>query len=203
MEALSTNALKRIAKEVKDLGSTPLEGFTITINDEDISVIHALLEGPQGTPYETGLFSLRLNIPASFPNEPPKGTFTTKIFHPNVSAAGEICVNVLKKDWTPETTIRHVLMVIRCLLVDPNPASALNEEAGKLLIEDFSEFSRHARLMTSIHAKRPAGPLTASSQVNASAQPKSEGESPSKKAKPSEQVTLKDASKVKKSMKRL
>ena len=36
----------------------------------------------------------------------PKGYFMTKIFHPNVSAAGEICVNVLKKDWSPEVGIR-------------------------------------------------------------------------------------------------
>lgn len=200
MDSLSTAALKRLAKEVKELTSSPLDGFSIAINEDDLSVIMATLDGPTGTPYEAGSFNLRLNIPPSFPNEPPKGTFTTKIFHPNVSATGEICVNVLKKDWTPETSLRHVLMVIRCLLVDPNAASALNEEAGKLLIEDFAEFSRHARLMTSIHAKRPAGPLTASSQANSSAK---SDESPSKKAK-AEPAVLKEASKaVKKSMKRL
>ena len=27
------------------------------------------------------------------------GFFITKIFHPNVSDKGEICVNTLKKDW--------------------------------------------------------------------------------------------------------
>ena len=110
MEALSTAALKRLAKEVKCLCAEPLDGFSISINEDDLSVISATLEGPQGTPYEAGSFNLKLNIPASFPNEPPKGTFTTKIFHPNVSATGEICVNVLKKDWTPETSLRHVLM---------------------------------------------------------------------------------------------
>lgn len=52
----------------------------------------------------------------------------TKIFHPNVSAAGEICVNVLKRDWRPDLGLRHVLTVIRCLLIEPNPESALNEE---------------------------------------------------------------------------
>ena len=29
------------------------------------------------------------------------GYFLTKIFHPNVSEKGEICVNILKKDWNP------------------------------------------------------------------------------------------------------
>lgn len=82
------------------------------------------------------------------------GYFLTKIFHPNVSKTGEICVNVLKKDWKPDLGIRHVLLVIRCLLIEPFPESALNEEAGKLLLDDYEDYAKHARLMTSIHASK-------------------------------------------------
>lgn len=53
----------------------------------------------------------------------PTGYFSTKIFHPNVSASGEICVNVLKRDWKPDLGLRHVLTVIRCLLIEPNAES--------------------------------------------------------------------------------
>ena len=31
--------------------------------------------------------------------------------------------------------------------------SALNEEAGKLLLENYADYAKHARLMTSIHAQ--------------------------------------------------
>ena len=48
--------------------------------------------------------------------------------------------------------LRHVLVVIRCLLIEPFPESALNEEAGRLLMEDYEQYAAHARLMTSIHA---------------------------------------------------
>lgn len=34
----------------------------------------------------------------------------------------------------------------------PNAESALNEEAGRLLLEAYDEYARHARLMTDIHA---------------------------------------------------
>lgn len=57
------------------------------------------------------------------PTPHPTGYFSTKIFHPNVSASGEICVNVLKRDWKPDLGLRHVLTVIRCLLIEPNPES--------------------------------------------------------------------------------
>jgi hypothetical protein len=76
----------------------------------------------------------------------------TKIFHPNVSTAGEICVNTLKKDWQPSYGIGHILVVVKCLLIHPNPESALDEEAGKLLLEDYSRFAEHAQMITTVHA---------------------------------------------------
>ena len=70
-----------------------------------------------------------------------------------MAKGGEICVNVLKRDWARDLGLRHVLLVVRCLLVEPFPESALNEEAGKLLLEGYEAYARHAALMTSIHAQ--------------------------------------------------
>lgn len=40
------------------------------------------------------------------------GFFVTKIFHPNVSKQGEVCVSTLKKDWKKTLGIKHILLVI-------------------------------------------------------------------------------------------
>ena len=109
---------------------------------------------PAGTPYESGSFQVRLTLGKEFPSVPPKAYFGTKIFHPNVSREGEICVNTLKKDWKPDLGLKHVLLTIKCLLIVPNPESALNEEAGKLLLEKYDDYCRRARMMTEIHAMR-------------------------------------------------
>ncbi|XVE60923.1 hypothetical protein DITRI_Ditri06bG0000200 [Diplodiscus trichospermus] len=106
-----------------------------------------------GTPYENGVFRMKLLLVHDFPQSPPKGYFLTKIFHPNIATNGEICVNTLKKDWNPSLGLRHVLIVVRCLLIEPFPESALNEQAGKMLLENYDEYARHARLYTGIHAK--------------------------------------------------
>lgn len=87
-----------------------------------------------------------------YPNTPPRGFFLTKIYHPNVATNGDICVNTLKKDWTADTTLKHVLQVIRCLLIVPFPESSLNDEAGKLFMDSYDEFARRARIMTEVHA---------------------------------------------------
>ena len=89
-----------------------------------------------------------------FPAAPPRGFFLTKIYHPNVDlSTGAICVNTLKKDWTSETTICHVLAVIRCLLIVPFPESSLNDEAGKLFMESYDEYAKRARLLADVHGR--------------------------------------------------
>jgi ubiquitin-conjugating enzyme E2 S len=64
-------------------------------------------------------------------------------------------VETLKRDWSSTLKLRDVLVTISCLLIQPNPASALNEAAGKLASEDWDGFCRRAKLMTGIHAAVP------------------------------------------------
>ena len=95
---------------------------------------------------------MKLVIPEDYPNNPPKGYFLTKIYHPNVGPTGDICVNTLKKDWSIDVTLKLILQVIRCLLIVPFPESSLNDEAGKLFMESYDEFARRAKIMTEGHA---------------------------------------------------
>jgi ubiquitin-conjugating enzyme E2 S len=70
-----------------------------------------------------------------------------------VSKTGEICVNTLKRDWKEDIALGHIMQVIRCLLINPFPESALNEEAAKLFMEDYEEYAKQARLICDIHAR--------------------------------------------------
>ncbi|KAL3898696.1 MAG: hypothetical protein SGCHY_002560 [Lobulomycetales sp.] len=141
-------------KQVAKLSqSPPVEGIAVLFNEDLSKDIQAEIEGPAGTPFEGGKFRIKLSLPQDFPSVPPKGFFVTKIFHPNVAIpSGEICVSTLKKDWKPSTPLLQLLLTIKCLLIAPNPESALNEEAGKMLLEDYSGYEKYARMMTSVHA---------------------------------------------------
>ncbi|KAG6870114.1 hypothetical protein C0992_000994, partial [Termitomyces sp. T32_za158] len=61
-------------------------------------------------------------------------------------------------DWKSTYGIEHILVTVKCLLIYPNPESALDEEAGKLLLENYQSYCDRAKLITSVHAtprKRP------------------------------------------------
>ncbi|KAH7279734.1 hypothetical protein KP509_37G033800 [Ceratopteris richardii] len=144
-ENLPPKVIKELARELKSLDDSPPEDIKVFVTEDNFSTIFADINGPPGTPYEGGVFRMKLILGQDFPQMPPKGYFMTRIFHPNIAKNGEICVNTLKKDWKPTLGLRHVLLVVRCLLIEPFPESALNEDAGKMLMEDYEGYAKHAR----------------------------------------------------------
>lgn len=163
--ALPSSTIKSIWKELIQLQNEKIDGITLKINEDNLSCIEADISGPENTPFEGGVFPIRLVLDGDYPNSPPKGYFLTKIFHPNISNKGEICVNTLKKDWHRDCGLKHVLMVIRCLLIEPNPESALNMDAGHLLLENFEEFCQRARLFTQLYAVKDSSKENLHSQA--------------------------------------
>ncbi|KAF4238329.1 hypothetical protein CNMCM8980_002153 [Aspergillus fumigatiaffinis] len=152
------SSFRRLAADHAALHEEPPPNYLLPTEEssDDLTQLTTLLAGPQGTPYSQGLWRLHLKMPEDYPKSPPKATFKTRIWHPNVEeSTGAVCVDTLKRDWKSTLTLKDVLVTISCLLIYPNPDSALNSTAGALLQEDYDAFARQAKLMTSIHAPVP------------------------------------------------
>ncbi|KAL8770079.1 MAG: hypothetical protein Q9209_004117 [Squamulea sp. 1 TL-2023] len=156
---MNNSSLRRLRADRKDLykrGLPPNYLFPPDDSSAELTNLDVFLVGPEDTPYFEGLWKLQLLIPNEYPRKPPEATFRTRIWHPNVDeCSGNVCVDTLKRDWKPSLTLREILLTISCLLIHPNPDSALNSTAGRLLQEDYALFARQAKLMTSIHARVP------------------------------------------------
>lgn len=72
---------------------------------DDLYHWQASIMGPPDSPYAGGVFFLSIHFPTDYPFKPPKVAFTTKIYHPNINGNGNICLDILKDQWSPALTI--------------------------------------------------------------------------------------------------
>jgi len=146
-------SLLRIKKELKDMKTNPPANcFADLVDESNLYHWKAIIYGPVDTPYENGIFNLDIYIPNDYPFKPPKINFITKIYHPNISPNGSICLDILRKSWSPALTISNVLLSICSLLGDPNPNDPLVSEIANLFKTNRIEFNRVAKEWTITHA---------------------------------------------------
>merc|ERR1739838_206243 len=107
-------AKKRILKEYKTL---LLEKEKLDDNDETLKCFQidpsenifewkVKLHAPKDSMYYGGVFNLKINFPTDYPFKPPTIVFETRIYHPNINANGNICLDILRDSWTPALTIQ-------------------------------------------------------------------------------------------------
>ncbi|KAM3183189.1 Ubiquitin-conjugating enzyme E2 D1 [Hymenolepis weldensis] len=104
------------------------------------------------SPYAGGIFHLDIHFPPDYPFKPPKITFITKIYHPNINSNGSICLDILKDQWSPALTISKVLLSISSLMTDPNPDDPLVIEIARTFKNDRQQYIKTAREWTEIFA---------------------------------------------------
>ncbi len=98
-------ALKRINKELQDLGRDPPAQCSAGPVGDDLFHWQATIMGPPESPYQGGVFFLTIHFPTDYPFKPPKVAFTTRIYHPNINSNGSICLDILRSQWSPALTI--------------------------------------------------------------------------------------------------
>lgn len=140
---------KRLIKEYKDiLNNKDFIENRISIgllNEGNYTVWKATIIGPDDTPYKGGIFDLLIEITPQYPFKPPKARFLTKIYHPNINSSGDICLDILKHNWSPALTLDKVLLSILMLLQCPNPDDPLYPDAAVLYKSDREKYNNTVR----------------------------------------------------------
>ena len=146
-------AHKRITKELKDLEKESLPSFSAgPINNSDLYHWQASIMGPQDSPFYGGVYFLDIKFPTDYPFKPPKLTFKTRIYHPNINSNGSICLDILKEQWSPALTISKVLLSLLSLLTDPNPDDPLVPEIAHVYKNNRAKYDDTAREWTQKYA---------------------------------------------------
>ncbi len=145
-------SLRRLQKELQDIVKDPPANCSAGPVGEDLFHWTATIMGPSETPYQGGVFYLEIHFPADYPFKPMKINFTTKIYHPNIDSSGNICLDILKSNWSPALTISKVLLSICSLLDEPNPDDPLVIEIANLYKNNRSKFIANATEWTLTYA---------------------------------------------------
>lgn len=90
LEMSSSIASRRLLQEYKSLSESPPDGIVAgPKKEEDLLHWEALIPGPEGTPYEGGVFVADITFPPDYPLVPFKMKFLgDSVYHPN----GECCL---------------------------------------------------------------------------------------------------------------
>lgn len=139
---------RRILVETKNLSKDPPPGISASPDENNCRYFHVVMSGPNGSPYEGGLFKLELFLPEHYPLYPPNVRFLTKIYHPNIDKLGRICLDILKDQWSPALQIRTVLLSIQALLGSPNPDDPLANDVATTWKNNEAEAIMKAREWT-------------------------------------------------------
>merc|ERR1711967_115275 len=143
---------RRIVKETQRLMQEPPPGISATPYETNLRYFNVIIAGPEGSPYQTGVFKLELFLPEEYPMVPPKVRFLTKIYHPNIDKLGRICLDILKDKWSPALQIRTVLLSIQALLSAPNPDDPLANDVADHWKSDEPMAIKTARDWTKLYA---------------------------------------------------
>jgi len=146
--------LTRLKKEVIEMIEDPPANCSAgPINSNDLYNWDGTILGPMETPYQGGIFKIRIMFSKEYPFNAPKVKFLTKIFHPNINSNGQICLDILKNQWSPALKVSKILLSICSLLSDPNPKDPLVQDIAKLYLEDKVKYNVTVRKWTYLYAK--------------------------------------------------
>lgn len=153
---MAAGALKRLMTEYRSLTSDPPEGIMAgPVSEDDFFKWDAVIVGPEGSPYEDGVFSAILNFPRDYPLSPPTMRFTSTMFHPNIYPDGRVCISILhtpgddptgyelcSERWSPVQSVEKILLSVVSMLAEPNDESGANLDASKMFRENRRGFNR-------------------------------------------------------------
>ncbi|XP_067617063.1 (E3-independent) E2 ubiquitin-conjugating enzyme UBE2O isoform X2 [Eurosta solidaginis] len=138
---------KAVQREHRLLKSSLPPGVWVRVYEDRMDLLSVMIEGPEKTPYEDGLFFFDIQLGREYPKSPPLChyiSYCSDRLNPNLYEDGKVCVSLLgtwagrdSEVWGPNSTLLQVIVSIQGLILVPEPYF---NEAGYEKQKDFVFF---------------------------------------------------------------
>jgi ubiquitin-conjugating enzyme E2 M len=91
----------------------------------DPYILAVSIAPPEG-PYHMGTIKFCIQFKPTYPFTPPRVHCLCRIFHPNIDAHGNVCLNILRLDWNPVLSLNAILLGLLQLFLEPASDEPLN-----------------------------------------------------------------------------
>ncbi|XP_021913130.1 NEDD8-conjugating enzyme UBE2F-like isoform X2 [Zootermopsis nevadensis] len=152
---------KLLVKEVQEMEQTlPI---TCRVRFEDPHQLHDfhLTVTPDEGFWAGGQFWFHIFVTEDYNMAPPLVKCLTKLWHPNISEDGDICLSLLRQNsidgmgWAPTRKLKDIIWGLNSLFTDLlNFDDPLNSEAAELYLKDKEAFHSRVREYVTQYAKR-------------------------------------------------
>lgn len=152
---------KLLVKEVQDMDANLPSTCKVAFQNVDELHKFELTVCPDEGFWMGGVFKFNISVPDDYNMVPPKVKCTTRLWHPNISEDGDICLSLLRENsidgmgWAPTRTLKDVVWGLNSLFTDLlNFDDPLNSEAAEHYQKDKEEFKVKVREYVQRYAKR-------------------------------------------------
>lgn len=149
-----------LRKQLAELKKSSVDGFSAgLVDDDDLFKWEVLIYGPPETEYDGGMFKAHLLFTKEYPNRPPKMTFVSDMWHPNIDKDGNVCISILhepgddkfgyekaEERWLPVHTVETICVSVISMLASPNDQSPANVDAAKMWRDNYEAFKKKVAL---------------------------------------------------------
>ena len=141
-----------LTREVSELESCMPKTCSVSFSDVDDLRKFTLYISPDEGYWKGGKFTFEIQIPPEYNIKPPKAHCLTKLWHPNITEDGKICLSILRQHtmdatgWLPTRTLKDVVWGLNSLFTDLcDFDDPLNVTAAEQHHQNRSAFERKVR----------------------------------------------------------
>lgn len=137
--------LRRLINEVKLLARNEKVNsvyFKIDQVGENMYHWEGIVYGPDDSLYQGYGYKVDIELPNDYPQSALKIKFVTPIQHINVNKDGNICMDILKNEWTSTQSMTSVLISLVSLLSNPNTEDPFNSDLAELYNSDKKAYEK-------------------------------------------------------------